>query len=141
VRAREFSRRALKHALEEAELDPENGRARYLAAGMQLRLGDKERGRRHVDAALRLMPDDFGTLYNAACFYAQANESGRALELLDRAVATGLGFRSWIDPTMTSTASASCPGSARSSLAWTMRAADAGVIARIIVATPRHGCR
>jgi len=97
VRAREFSRRALKHALEEAELDPENGRARYLAAGMQLRLGDKECGRRHVDAALRLMPDDFGTLYNAACFYAQANESGRALELLDRAVATGLGFRSWID--------------------------------------------
>ena len=62
-----------------------------------MRLGDKEGGRRNVEAALRLRPDDFGTLYNAACFYAQAGESEHALELLDRAVATGQGFRNWVE--------------------------------------------
>ena len=97
ARATELSHRALKFALAEAELDPENGRARYLAGGVQVRLGDKEGGKRNVEAALRLQPDDYGTLYNAACVYAQTGEPERALDLLDRAVATGYGFRNWIE--------------------------------------------
>lgn len=97
ARARDLATRALKLALEEADADPENGRALYMAAGMQNRLGDKEGGRRNVEAALRLRPDDFGTLYNAACFHAQAGEPDRALDLLDQAVATGQGFRDWIE--------------------------------------------
>ena len=97
ARADDFARRALKLALAEAEMDPENGRARYLAAGLQLRLGDVEGGRRNVEAALRLRPEDFGTLYNAACFHALAGEPDRALDLLDRAIATGQGFRDWIE--------------------------------------------
>ncbi|MDB6164712.1 MAG: Adenylate cyclase [Xanthomonadaceae bacterium] len=92
-----MARRALKLALAEAELDPENGRARYLAAGLQARLGDPEGGQRNIDVALRLQPEDFGTLYNAACFYAQIGDANRALELLDRAVDTGQGFRDWIE--------------------------------------------
>ncbi len=95
--AKDLAARALALAQAEAEMDPENGRARYLAAGLQLRLGDKEGGRRNIEAALRLRPDDFGTLYNAACFHAMAGETGRALELFDRAIATGHGFREWID--------------------------------------------
>lgn len=95
--SRELARRALANAPAEAECDPENERARYFAGLMQLHLGDKEGGRRNVEAALRLRPDDYGTLYNAACFYAKANEPERALDLLDRAVATGRGFRSWLD--------------------------------------------
>ena len=97
ARAEALARRALKLALAEAEMDPENGRARYLAAGLQWRLGDHEGARRNIDAALRLRPEDFGTLYNAACFHALAGESERALELLDRAIATGQGFRDWIE--------------------------------------------
>lgn len=97
ARAEELARRALKLALAEAEMDPENGRARYMAAGLQLFLGDREAGRRNIDAALRLRPEDFGTLYNAACFHAQAGEPQRALELLDRAISTGQGFRDWIE--------------------------------------------
>jgi adenylate cyclase len=97
ARSEELARRALKLALAEAEMDPENGRARYLAAGLQLRLGDIEGGRRNVEAALRLRPEDFGTLYNAACFHALAGEPDRALDLLDRAIATGQGFRDWIE--------------------------------------------
>lgn len=97
ARAYDIANRALKLALAEAEADPENGRALYMAAGLQVRLGDKEGGRRNVEAALRLRPDDFGTLYNAACFYAQAGEAEHALDLLDRAVATGHGFRNWVE--------------------------------------------
>ncbi len=92
-----LSRQALERALAEADLDPENGRARYLAAGLQVRLGDTEAGKRNAEAALRMRPDDYGTLYNAACVYAQVGEFDRALDLLDRAVATGQGFREWID--------------------------------------------
>lgn len=97
TRAVDLATRALKLALAEAEMDPENGRARYMAAGLQLRLGDKEGGRSNVEAALRLRPDDFGTLFNAACFHANAGEAERALDLLDRAIATGQGFRDWIE--------------------------------------------
>ena len=97
ARADDLARRSLKLALAEAEMDPENGRARYLAAGLQLRLGDREGGLRNIEAALRLRPEDFGTLYNAACFYALAGEPDRALDMLDRAIATGQGFRDWIE--------------------------------------------
>jgi adenylate cyclase len=96
-RAIGLAKRALEHALEEAHLDPENGRARYLAAGLQVRLGDIEAGKRNAEAALRMRPDDFGTLYNGACVYAQIGEYDRAMDLLDRAVDTGQGFRDWID--------------------------------------------
>ena len=95
--ADDLARRALQTALAEAEMDPENGRARYLAAGLQQRLGDREAGRSNIEAALRLRPDDFGTLYNAACFHAVAGEPERALDLLDRAISTGQGFRDWIE--------------------------------------------
>jgi len=90
-------RLALPSALAEIAADPENGRALYLAAGMQVRLGDIEGGRRNIETALRLQPDDFGTLYNAACTYTHMGEHERALDLLERAIATGGGFRDWLE--------------------------------------------
>jgi len=36
-------------------------------------------------------------LYNAACGYAIAGNSQKALDLLDRAVGTGKGFRAWME--------------------------------------------
>ncbi len=90
-------RMALPSALAEIAADPENGRALYLAAGMQLRLGDVAGARRSIEAALRLQPDDFGTLYNAACTYTHMGENERALDLLERAIATGGGFRDWLE--------------------------------------------
>lgn len=92
-----LTRVALPSALAEIAADPENGRALYLAAGMQIRLGDIAAGRRSIETSLRLQPDDFGTLYNAACTYSQLGEHERALDLLERAVATGGGFRDWIE--------------------------------------------
>jgi adenylate cyclase len=59
--------------------------------------GERARGLEVIDRALELKPDDFGVLYNAACANTLAGELDRALELLDRAVATGSGYRTWID--------------------------------------------
>lgn len=92
-----LARLALPSALAEVAADPENGRALYLAAGMQVRLGDVDGARRNLEAALRLQPDDFGTLYNAACTFAHLGDTGRALDLLERAIATGGGFREWLE--------------------------------------------
>ena len=92
-----LTRTALPSALAEIAADPENGRALYLAAGMQVRLGDAEGARRNIEAALRLQPDDFGTLYNAACTYTYLGDAERALDLLERAISAGHGFRDWIE--------------------------------------------
>ena len=92
-----LTRIALPSALAEIAADPENGRALYLAAGMQVRLGDREGSRRNIEAALRLQPDDFGTLYNAACTYTYLGDAERALDLLERALSAGHGFRDWIE--------------------------------------------
>lgn len=92
-----LTRIALPSALAEIASDPENGRALYLAAGMQVRLGDIGAARRNVEAALRLQPDDFGTLYNAACTYTHMGDTDRAFDLLERAISVGHGFRDWIE--------------------------------------------
>jgi adenylate cyclase len=97
ARGDDLARLALPSALAEIAADPENGRALYLAAGMQLRLGDIDGARRNIETALRLQPDDFGTLYNAACTYTHMGENERALDLLERAIATGGGFREWLE--------------------------------------------
>ncbi|HJR72964.1 MAG TPA: tetratricopeptide repeat protein [Luteimonas sp.] len=96
-RAADLARRALTPALAEAAADPENGRALYMLAGLQWRLDDREGGRRSIEAALRLSPDEFSTLYNAACFYALAGENDRAMDLLERAMLTGRGSLEWIE--------------------------------------------
>jgi TolB-like protein/Tfp pilus assembly protein PilF len=99
ARAAELSRQALAGLIHQAELEPENARVRYLAAGLFLRLGDKESGRPYVEAALRLKPDDFGTIYNAACYYSLSGEIERALDLLEQRPVSNLA---WIehDPDM-----------------------------------------
>ena len=93
----QLARGTLEVALRQVEIDPENVRAYYFAAIMQLHLGDTEAGRSNVEIALELRPDDYGTLYNAACFYALAGETTHALDLLERAISTGEGFRDWIE--------------------------------------------
>lgn len=96
-RGRDLARRALQAALRQIDIDPENVRAYYFAAIMQLHLGATEAGRSNVETALAMRPDDYGTLYNAACFHALAGEHERALDLLERAANTGEGFPDWIE--------------------------------------------
>jgi len=94
ARALELARQALAGLIHQAELEPENARVRYLAAGLYLRLGDKESGRPYVEAALRLKPDDFGTIYNAACYYSLAGDIDCALDLLEKRPVSNLA---WIE--------------------------------------------
>jgi len=84
----------LRHQI---ELDPDNARAHYMLGGMLARLGQREAGKVHVEAALRLRPDDYSTLYNAACYYSLAGEAERAIELLERACDLGGGSRDWFE--------------------------------------------
>src|SRR5690606_23718248 len=96
-RMRRLTREALEATQHQVEIDPDNARAHYMAAGLLLRLGDIDGGRRAIQQALGLRPADFDTLYHAACFHAMVGEQDQALDLLERAVATGLGFREWIE--------------------------------------------
>lgn len=84
----------LKHQL---ELEPDNARANYLLAGMLARLGQREAGIPYVEAALRLCPGDYATLYNAACYYSLAGNVERSIDLLEEAARYGGGSRDWIE--------------------------------------------
>ncbi|HVP68348.1 MAG TPA: tetratricopeptide repeat protein [Anaeromyxobacteraceae bacterium] len=96
-KARDAARRTNAAVERRLRLTPDDVRALYMGAGADLRYGDRARGFERLARALDLMPNDFSTLYNVACGYAQAGESEKALDLLDRAVATGRGFRRWIE--------------------------------------------
>jgi cytochrome c-type biogenesis protein CcmH/NrfG len=89
------ARRALEGLRKQMDLEPDNVRARYMAAGLMLRLGDREGSLALAEQALALRPDDFSTLYNVACTYCLAGEHDRALDLLERALARG-GYVGWM---------------------------------------------
>jgi len=84
----------LKH---QVELNPDDPRAMTFLAGLYARLGRRQDGIPYVEAALRARPDDFATLYNAACYYSLAGKAGRAIELLERACEFGGGSRDWFE--------------------------------------------
>jgi adenylate cyclase len=92
---------ARKRALEAADRvlanRPDDIRALYLSGGALVLLGETEKGLGRVEHAVELRPHDFAVLYNAACSFANAGKLERALDLLDQAVATGRGFRAWIE--------------------------------------------
>ncbi len=96
-RARATARRCVEKAERRLRQDPDDVRALSLVAGAHAFLGDRERGLERMARALELYPDEFVTLYNAACFYSRIGETERALDALERAVAPGRGFRKWFE--------------------------------------------
>ncbi|HSB20193.1 MAG TPA: protein kinase [Anaeromyxobacteraceae bacterium] len=96
-RARAAARRAVESVERRLGHAPDDARALYLGGGTYIFLGERERGLERVGQALELYPEEFTTLYNAACAYCLAGERDRAFDALDRAVATGRGFRKWIE--------------------------------------------
>ena len=77
-------------------LDPHDSYAADHAAGVLMLLGRRDEANALLDRAIALRPDDYNTLYTAACTASLGGEYERALEFLDRAVATGRGHREWI---------------------------------------------
>jgi adenylate cyclase len=90
-------RRSLEAADRTLKNTPDDVRALYMSGTLLVRTGEKEKGRARLDQAVALRPTDYAVLYNAACGYAAAGELEAALDLLDRAVGTGKGFRAWIE--------------------------------------------
>lgn len=77
--------------------NPEEVRALYMSAQTLIQLGETEKGRQRLEQAVALRPRDFAVLYNAACGFANMGELDKALDLFDRAVDTGQGFRGWFE--------------------------------------------
>ena len=76
---------------------PDDVRARYLSGSTLIQLGKRQEGIVRLEEALAIQPTDFAVLYNAACAFTSAGDSQKALDLLDRAVGTGKGFRAWME--------------------------------------------
>jgi TolB-like protein/cytochrome c-type biogenesis protein CcmH/NrfG len=95
--ARTAGLRALAVIERRLRTEPDNDRALYMGAIEDVIHGDRARGFARIERAVALMGDDYATLYNAACLYGRLGQADRALELLDRAVGAGRGFRRWIE--------------------------------------------
>ena len=96
-KARDARRRSLAAAERVLRNNPDEVRALYLSGIDLIYLGQPEKGRERLDQAVALRPYDYAVLYNAACGFATIGDSTKALDLLDRAVGTGQGYRAWLE--------------------------------------------
>src|ERR1041384_5700178 len=90
-------RRGLQLAEKHLELNPDDARALYLAAGALVQLGNKERALEWARRAHAVDPEDSGLLYNVACIYPLAGMKDDALTCLDKAIQNGFGHREWVE--------------------------------------------
>lgn len=90
-------RRCLAAAERNRRISPRDPRPVYFGASAMIRLGQRDRAFEWAEEALALAPDDTAVLYNLACFFAQADEPGRALDCLDRAARQGFVHWQWIE--------------------------------------------
>ncbi|MEN6634013.1 MAG: protein kinase [Candidatus Polarisedimenticolia bacterium] len=90
-------RRGLRKATAALHLQPDDTRARYMAANALVALGDRERGLEWSRAALAQEPDEPMLLYNVGCIQSMAGEVEEALASLERAVDRGLTQRGWFE--------------------------------------------
>ncbi len=82
--AAEYGRLGLKRAEEQSQLHPESSRATQLGAVVLAALGEKALAKEWMERALAIDPDDPIAQYNAACMWAQLEDSERALDSLER---------------------------------------------------------
>jgi adenylate cyclase len=96
-KAVEAAQRAIAAADRVLRTSPDDVRALYLSGSLLVQLGRAKEGIPRLDEAVAIQPTDFAVLYNAACSYALVGDSQKSLDLLDRAVGTGKGFRAWME--------------------------------------------
>lgn len=87
----------LRRARKRVEFHPDDGRALYMGGLGFVELGDPETGRKWIERAIAASPDDPGTLYNVACFYAKVGEKEKALSILEDAIRSGFAHREWVE--------------------------------------------
>jgi adenylate cyclase len=97
----ELARQADQNALEIIErhvaMNPDDARALCFGASSLVERGQRDRALQWAEAALQSRENEPHFLYNTGCTYAQLGETGRALDLLERAVDLGWGHRAWIE--------------------------------------------
>ncbi len=76
---------------------PEDARATLYAAFCARRLGERERALAWAERVHDIAADEPVHYYNLACFYAPIGLPDRALEALEKIVATGQGRREWME--------------------------------------------
>ena len=84
---------AIEHHL---TLHPEEVRAYSHGAGVLALLGKSEEANRYISRALAFRPDDYLNLATLACAAMLNKDADQALDLLERAIATGRGDREWM---------------------------------------------
>jgi tetratricopeptide (TPR) repeat protein len=90
-------RRGIQVAEKHLELNPDDCRALYLAAGGLVQLGERERALEWAKRAHAIDPEDSGVLYNVACVYALAGQVDEGIKCLEKAIQNGFGHREWIE--------------------------------------------
>jgi adenylate cyclase len=90
-------RRGVQAAEARLKLNPDDSRALYMCANGLVALGEYERGLEWAAQALALDPTDSMVLYNVACIQSMAGKVEDALDSLEAAVNSGLGWKSWIE--------------------------------------------
>jgi adenylate cyclase len=78
------------------ELNPSDVRAIGHGAGVMALLGRTEQMQQMIDRAAALRPNDYGNLVTLACAAMLNNDAQQALDLIERAIATGQGDREWL---------------------------------------------
>jgi adenylate cyclase len=86
--AREYARMGVKRAEEALRRFPDSARAAQLAAGSLVVLSRHGEAKEWLTRAMALEPDDSQAMYNGACMWAQLNDFGRAMDLLEKYVTT-----------------------------------------------------
>tara|TARA_R110002020_G_scaffold13691_22_gene49101 strand:+ start:1010 stop:2674 length:1665 start_codon:yes stop_codon:yes gene_type:complete len=79
------------------KLNPHDTRAIYFAAQNLYRIGEREKAIAMAEEAMEYGVNEPVVLYNVACFYTGLEDTERAMELLEAAVAKGWGDRAWME--------------------------------------------
>jgi adenylate cyclase len=91
------NREGIRRAERALLLNPIDGRALSLGSGALLDDGQTARAIEWAHRAIELYPDDVGALMNVACTHAKLDQKDEAMQLLERAFASGRGKRDWIE--------------------------------------------
>jgi adenylate cyclase len=95
--SRRYGELGVKRAEEALRNHPEWSRPAQLGAASLAGMGQREKAIEWLERAVAIDPEDYLTLYNAACTWAQLGESERAYELLEKwAVHAGLEKTQWL---------------------------------------------
>jgi adenylate cyclase len=89
--------RGIKLAEERIKSYPEDTRALYMGANGLVALGEINKGLEWARQALELDPDEPMVIYNVACIQSLAGRIDQAIDLLEKAVRSGLMHKGWIE--------------------------------------------